>query len=151
MQQNLLDILNLKGIKYSAFEFDSSVHTVAQAVHLTGSDDEQVIKNVVVKGRSGDYYIVTIRGKDKVDFKKLLEVIGDKIELATPNEVLENTGYAVGGVPSFGVEGVRFIIDAQVLKQSVIYTSGGDSTSLIAVSPFDMKDISRAWIVDCIQ
>lgn len=151
MQERLLEILEQKGVRYQPFEFDESVHTVDQAVRATGSSYEQVIKNVVLKGKSWSYFIVTVRGADRLDFKQLEEIIGEKVRMAKPDEVLQNIGYPVGGVPSFGVKGVKYFIDEQVMNQEMIYTSGGDDRSLIGIVPRDMVSVSGAEVVKCVK
>jgi Cys-tRNA(Pro) deacylase len=151
MQDKLLQLLDQKGVKYQPFGFDESVHTVDQAVEATGSSHDQVIKNVVLKGKSGSYFIVTVRGGDRLEFKQFEAIIGEKVRMAKPDEVLEHVGYPVGGVPSFGVEGVKYFIDEQVMSQEMIYTSGGDDRSLIGVAPMDMVSVSGAEIVKCVK
>lgn len=151
MNQKLLHVLDQKGVKYQPFEFDESVHTVDQAVEATKSSHDQVIKNVVLKGKSGSYFIVTVKGKDRLDFKQFEEIIGEKVRMAKPDEVLEYVGYPVGGVPSFGVEGVKYFIDEQVMSQEMIYTSGGDDRSLIGIVPRDMVSVSGAEVVKCVK
>lgn len=151
MQERLLEILEQKGVRYQPLEFDESVHTVDQAVEATKSSHDQVIKNVVLKGKSGSYFIVTVKGKARLDFKQFEEIIGEKVRMAKPDEVLEYVGYPVGGVPSFGVEGVKYFIDEQVMSQEMIYTSGGDDRSLIGIVPRDMVSVSGAEVVKCVK
>lgn len=151
MKLELLRILDEKNVRYNSFEFEESVHTVDQAVEATESSYDQVIKNVVLKGKSGSYFIVTVRGGDRLDFKKFEEIVGEKVRMAKPDEVLENIGYPVGGVPSFGIEDVKYFIDEYVMNQEMIYTSGGDDRSLIGIAPDDMVKLSTAEIVKCIK
>lgn len=151
MKLELLRIIDEKGLKYQSFEFEESVHTVDQAVEATKSSHDQVIKNVVLKGKSGSYFIVTVKGSDRLDFTQLEEIVGEKVRMAKPDEVLENVGYPVGGVPSFGVEGVKCFIDEQVIGQEKIYTSGGDDRSLIGIAPMDMVEVSGAEVIKCVK
>lgn len=151
MKLELLRILDEKNVRYNSFEFEESVHTVDQAVEATESSYDQVIKNVVLKGKSGSYFIVTVRGGDRLDLKKFEEIVGEKVRMAKPDEVLTFVGYPVGGVPSFGVSGVKYFIDEQVMGQEMIYTSGGDDLSLIGMTPMDMVSVSGAEVVRCIK
>ena len=57
-----------------------------------------------------------------------------------PEEVLLNTGYICGGVPSFGYK-ARFLVDEKVLEKEVVYTGGGSENSLIKIS---VKELIRA-------
>jgi Cys-tRNA(Pro)/Cys-tRNA(Cys) deacylase len=151
MQERLLEILNEQSVTYEPFEFTESVHTVDQAVDATKSSYDQVIKNVVLKGKSGSYFVVTVKGADRLDFKRLEEIVGEKVRMAKPDEVLEYVGYPVGGVPSFGVDGVKYFVDEEVMSQKMIYTSGGDDRSLIGIAPLDMVKVSGAEVIECVK
>lgn len=64
----------------------------------------------------------------------------------TPEEILKNTGYHCGEVPSFGYEGI-FFIDSKGMEREDVYTGGGSSNSLVKISSKLMQEINRKNIV----
>ena len=58
--------------------------------------------------------VAIIKGEDKVDKKKVAEIVQNKVKMAKPSEILEKTGYPCGGTPSFGYN-ARFLVDERVL------------------------------------
>ena len=138
MHINLLTILTTHNIPYTPHSFTESVHSVAQAQEQTGGADQEMIKNVCCVGKSGKLLIVILPGSARLDFKALKAHCNEAVSMAKPEQVLEGTGFAVGGVPSFGITGVDYFIDEEVLQSERIFTSGGDDRSLIELAPQDM-------------
>lgn len=146
MNTNLLTILSNHNIPHTPHYFTESVHSVAEAQEQTGGKDHEMIKNVCCVTKDGRLLIVVLPGKARLDFKALKAVCGSAISMAKPDQVLAQTGFEVGGVPSFGIEGVLYFIDEEVLASERIFTSGGDALSLIEVSPKDMLELEEYQI-----
>jgi prolyl-tRNA editing enzyme YbaK/EbsC (Cys-tRNA(Pro) deacylase) len=70
----------------------------------------------------------------------------ESVRTATPEEILENSGYPVGGVPSFGFE-AHFLVDPKVMEKEAVYSSGGSTTSLLKVSTKDLLEFSKGRLV----
>jgi prolyl-tRNA editing enzyme YbaK/EbsC (Cys-tRNA(Pro) deacylase) len=98
--------------------FTTSCHSVQEAAVSANAKPEDFVKNVCVINETNNSLIVSIiPGTGKLDLKKLAVLVGTKkLKLANPNEILEKTGYPVGGTPSFGYS-ARFFIDNSVFGQ----------------------------------
>ncbi|MBI2134221.1 hypothetical protein HYU11_06110 [Candidatus Woesearchaeota archaeon] len=132
------------GIKGEYLVFTDSCHTVQEAEQSTGAKPGEVIKNICLI--SDEMIIATVSGEDRVSTTKVGEALKkQRPRTATPEEILEKTGYPAGGVPSFGFNAV-FIIDDKVMQKSMIYTSGGTPNSLIKIQPSEMQRASNAIV-----
>ena len=127
-------------------EFSESCHSAADAEKAVGANPGEVIKNICLIDNAGKIITVTVCGEDRASTTKVGELLKiDRPRQATPNEVLSQTGYPVGGVPSFGFEST-FIIDDKIMAKETIYTSGGTTNSIIKMQPTELARASKAII-----
>jgi prolyl-tRNA editing enzyme YbaK/EbsC (Cys-tRNA(Pro) deacylase) len=66
--------------------------------------------------------------------------------MATPDEILEKTGYPCGGTPSFGYEAM-FLVDPRVMEREVVYTGGGSETSLVKIGTEELVRANHGTIL----
>ena len=97
--------------------------------------------------------IVITSGSNRVDRKKKLKkILGYKPSQASPEYVLESTGYAVGGVPPFGhLKETIKIIDEDLFKYDLIWGAGGTADTVFPITPEDLKEICKAEVRDVKQ
>jgi prolyl-tRNA editing enzyme YbaK/EbsC (Cys-tRNA(Pro) deacylase) len=140
------DYIESHGIKGKYITFPESTHTVAQAARAARADPGDFVKNVCLMGKTG-LIVAIVKGEDRVGLNRVGEILGiPRPRRATPEEVLELTGYPVGGVPSFGFEAI-FLMDEEVLKKEMVYTGGGDDRSLLKMAPEEILKASGALVV----
>src|SRR3990172_11208611 len=121
--------------------------TVREAAVALGIPAEIIVKSVVFVTKSGYGLICVIQGKHRVDFQKVQKIIGETINTASPDDVLNYTKYKAGGVPPIST-GIKTIIDENVLKLRECYAGGGTDTHLIRMKPYDIKKYSNAIIAE---
>jgi len=149
--EKLLKFIREGGISAEAIEFSGSVHTVADAAKEAGVGEEDLIKTVV--GLAGDApFVAVLPGNRKLDFTKMRALLGTgKVSIARPERVLSITGYPVGGVPPVfeGAEGIGFFfIDRAVLSREFVLGGGGDSKSLLKISPAEILRITKGTLAE---
>lgn len=139
-EHKLKAYIDEKGIKGEYLVFEASCHSVEDAARALGTTADCIVKNICLMG--DDRFIVAIlKGEDRVDRSRVKEILGlSKVKIASPEDILEHSGYPCGGVPSFGFEAV-FLIDSKVMEKNLVYSGGGSTNSLFAVAP---KEILRA-------
>ena len=83
-------------------KYEDGTRTSQDAADQLGCEVAHIAKSIVFSGEEGAVIVIT-SGSNKVERKrKLKRILGFKPGMASPDYVLENTGYAVGGVPPFG-------------------------------------------------
>lgn len=94
----------------------------------------QIAKNILLVSEKNKILVIT-SGDKKVDLKRVSEIFGRRFRLATPREILEETGYNVGGVPPFGhIKEIKTIVDPSIKRYSFVYTSGGTEDTLMKIN-----------------
>jgi prolyl-tRNA editing enzyme YbaK/EbsC (Cys-tRNA(Pro) deacylase) len=74
---------------------------------------------------------------------------GAPVRQATPDEVREATGYAIGGTPPFGhPRPLRAFCDRDLLEHREVWAAAGTPRSVFPISPADLLRASRAEATD---
>jgi Cys-tRNA(Pro)/Cys-tRNA(Cys) deacylase len=113
---------------------------------MNASSDE-FVKNICLIDENQSLIVAIVKGKDRASTTR----IGNELKISRPRlandkEILEQTGFPVGGVPSFGFKAI-FLVDPKVTEQSHIYTGGGSPHSLIKISVEELLNTNSGRIV----
>ena len=128
------------------FEAEQAKTSASAAEHL-GCEVAQIAKSIVLKAENP--ILVILSGDMRVDLKKLSEVIGEKAKLASPEYVLEEVGFIIGGVPPMGFDKpVRILMDKSVERFTEVFSSGGSRESILRISVDELKNATKCELVD---
>lgn len=125
--------------------FDDPVHSVEAAARATDADPSQFIKSLCLV--AGDELVVAVvRGPDRADLDGIAERLDvEEVRMADPDEVLDGTGYPVGGVPPFGLE-APFLVDEAVVEMDRIWAGGGSDRALVRTTPEAIVEATGATV-----
>lgn len=136
----LEDFITANCLTAKIFQCKEDVNTAAKAALIVG-DEEAVAKSIVLVASNGGAVLVILLGKDKIEFKKLKEVLGvSDVRLANAGEVFDITGYEIGGVPPISIYGVKTILDAEAGKKQEVVCGGGDAQHLMRIKVKEIID-----------
>ena len=141
-----------KGFSPSPRAYEEGTRTAEDAAKQLGCKVSSIAKSIVFAGKECAIIIVT-SGSNKVDRKrKLKKILGYKPKQASPEYVLENTGFEIGGIPPFGhLEKCIIFCDEDLMKHDIVWGAGGTSKVVFPISPEELVRISGATIVDIKQ
>lgn len=129
------------------FSFETSCHSVEDTAKTMNISPDDIVKNICLVDSDKKIIVCTVIGTDRVSTSTVAKNLGMKrADIATPDEILEKTGYPCGGVPSFGFDAL-FLVDPKVMEKDFIYTSGGSENTIIKISPKENLKFSNAIIV----
>ncbi len=122
------------GIEAEFIETTQSTKSAEDAARVLQVTADQIIKSLVFYV-DGEAFVVVVRGPDRVDEDKLVELLAaDDARFASPDEVEAETGYAVGGVPPVGTD-LPKIIDEHVLNHGKVFGGAGSENRMIGLDP----------------
>jgi Cys-tRNA(Pro)/Cys-tRNA(Cys) deacylase len=134
-------------IQAEHLSFDQSCHSVAEAARVANASLDEIVKSICLVDAGGNAIIVILKGEDRVSTSHIAEALSiNPPRLATPKEILEKTGYPVGGTPSFGYQ-ATYLIDPRVMEKEMVFTGGGSENSLVKVAPPEMVRANAGRIV----
>ena len=125
-----------------------STHSVEEAAMATNASPEDFVKNICLMSESLGLIVAIVKGENRVSTKKVAKILEiARPETASIDEILQFTGYPIGGVPSFGYEAV-ILIDEKVMEKDFVYTGGGTANSLVKISTLELLRASGGRIVN---
>jgi len=140
-------ILEQHGLSAREFEEGSTPTSVAAADKL-GVEVGQIAKSLLFKGKDGRFFLILCAGDIRTSTKKIKELTGVQTRMATPEELLEQTGFPPGAVCPFGVEGPEIFMDDSLKRWETIYPAAGTDSSGVPVSYGRLKEIIGARTCD---
>jgi Cys-tRNA(Pro)/Cys-tRNA(Cys) deacylase len=145
-ESKLKGYINRNNLDAEHLVFEESCHSVEEATKSANSSPHDFVKNVCLIDDNGNLIVAIVKGTDRASTKK----IGNALNIApprtaTPEEILEKTGYPCGGVPSFGYP-AQFLIDPRVMEMDVVFTGGGSPNSLVKTSPATLQKANKGLV-----
>ncbi|HOJ92992.1 MAG TPA: YbaK/EbsC family protein [Dictyoglomaceae bacterium] len=143
------EILEKFSVQAEILEFSESTKTSEEAAKAIGCSVGQIAKSIIFKGKTSEKPILVIAsGLNRVNEKKLAEIIGEEIEKANANFVREKTGFVIGGVPPFGhKEKILTFIDEDLMKYEFIWAAAGTPNSVFKIKPEELVKITKGSII----
>jgi prolyl-tRNA editing enzyme YbaK/EbsC (Cys-tRNA(Pro) deacylase) len=121
--------LRAAGLDVDVLELDASTRTAEEAAAAAGGELGQIVKSLVFADGDGPV-LVLCAGDRRVD----TSLVGDDVRRASPDEVREATGFAIGGVPPLGHERpVRTLVDESLRRFATVWCAAGTPRAVFEV------------------
>lgn len=142
----------LENHNLAALEFEpGSTPTSVDAARRIGVAVGQIAKSMLLKAKTGQFYLVICPGDKRVCSKKARQAIGSKVRMAQGEETEQVTGFKPGGVCPFGLDDVEVLIDQGLSQYETIYPAAGNDASGVPVSFEQLQAITKARVVDVMR
>lgn len=134
-------------------EFPISSATVELAAQAVGVIPARIAKSLSFLTPEGCVLIITA-GDAKVDNSKYKHFFGVKAKMLTPEQVINYTGHAIGGVCPFGIirDDVTTYLDASLQRFDTVFPAAGSSNSAIELTCEELEQYAyhcQGWIDIC--
>ncbi len=141
--------ISYKTIRYECGEFIDGLHTA----QITGAPVGQSFKTLVLRGKTGQYYVFVIPVADEVDLKAAARAVGEKsVELLPVKEITAVTGYVRGGCSPLGMKKTfPAVLQKDAASFDTVYISGGRIGITIALAPDDLIRAAHAHYADVVR
>lgn len=123
------------------------VFTVAESVSLRDEIPGGHTKNLFVKDKKDQFFLLTVEENAVVDLKTVHTIIGaaSKVSFGKPEKLMDYLGVAPGSVTAFGAindtgNKVTFVLDADLMKHDII---NGHPLSNDATTSIGSQDLLR--------
>ncbi len=102
-----------------------------------GANIERVFKTLVTQGKSGDYYVFVVPGKEELDLKKAAQSVGEKsVSMIHVKDINKITGYIRGGCSPVGMKkNYVTVFDISAESFEKIYVSAGKLGYQMEIAP----------------
>src|SRR2546421_10213277 len=134
-------------IQAELLSFDQPCHSVEEAARAVNASPQELVKNICLLDSDGQLITAIVKGEDRVSVSRIAKTLQrEGLRLATPEEILEKTGYPCGGTPSFGYQAL-FLIDPKVMQRELIFTGGGSETSPVKIRTVELVRANQGTIL----
>ena len=149
--EKVRDYFRPLGREGDILEFPVSSATVELAAQAVGVIPARIAKTLsfLVDDRC---VLIVAAGDAKVDNSKYKAMFHTKAKMLTPEQAVEMTGHAVGGVcPFANPEGVTTYLDVSLQRFDTVFPAAGSSNSAIELTCEELSEYahSQAWIDVC--
>lgn len=146
--QRVQDVLHEHNLGIKVIEFKELTRTSQEAANTIGCEVGQIAKTLIFRGRTtGNPICIIASGKNRVDEKKIIQLLGEEIEKPDAEYVLKHTSFSIGGVPPIGYElDIKPLIDEDLMAYEEIWAAAGTPNSVFRLSPNDLLKITQGKI-----
>lgn len=143
------EALAQQGLTPRVVELEQTARSAADAAQALGCRVEQIVKSLVFRGgRTGQPVLVLASGVNRVDERKISDLVSEPVEKADAGFVREKTGFSIGGVPPVGhVEDPATFVDEDLLGEEEIWASAGHTHVVFGLAPEELLQITGGKVV----
>jgi Ala-tRNA(Pro) deacylase len=149
-QQELLDYLTCLGIIVKTVTHPP-LHTVADSQMLRGEIEGAHTKNLFLKDKKDNYFLLTVGEEGTVDLKTIHHIIGaaGKVSFGKPEALMEMLGVAPGAVTAFGPVNdtsgkIKVFLDAGLMRHAIINCHPLVNTATTSIASSDLVTFLKA-------
>lgn len=132
-------------------EFETSSATVDLAAQAAGVIPARISKTLCLMSKDGPI-VIAVAGDTKIDNRKFKDTFGLKAKMLSPEETLEATGHAIGGVCPFALpEGTKAYADVSMQRFETVFPAAGSSNSAIELTCEELYHFGNChgWVDIC--
>jgi len=147
--QKVQDALNRQGVTCEVVELPDSTRTAQEAAQAIGCRVEQIAKSLVFQGKRTNRPILVIAsGANRVNEKRLRDLLSEPVRKADADFVREHTGFAIGGIPPVGhTKAIETFLDEDLLKHGEIWAAAGTPHAVFKLTAEDLLKITQGKVV----
>jgi len=134
--EEILSFLKKKGVPFKIHRHEPVV-TIRQAETIAPDLIDGLLKTVAFRIKDSFWVLAAVKCRDRIDYRKLAAALGvnrRELRSLSPEEVLRDLGYEVGGVgPIPPREGVLTVFDEGLRNAKIVYFGSGKNTLTLEV------------------
>ena len=106
---------------------DETARTAEDAAKSLKKEVGAIVKSLIFKTNDNDFYLCLVSGDNYISEKKLTGIIEKKVIKASADEVKNQTGYSIGGVPPVAhiSPPTHIFIDKSLKRFDIIFAAAG--------------------------
>jgi prolyl-tRNA editing enzyme YbaK/EbsC (Cys-tRNA(Pro) deacylase) len=137
-------ILSDLGVIAEFIEHDAIISS-ENAAEMHGVELKQGVKSIVFTNSKGEFIVINIPADKKIDSKIVASKNGwsnSSTRIATPEEVINQTGCEIGAVPPFGHKNkMKIFFDTSIWDNDISLFNIGLKTHSVKIKTEDLKKV----------
>jgi len=132
-------------------ELPADTSTAASAAKAVDAPQGSIVKSLIFLAE-GVPILVLVAGDQRADVKRLradLDLSKRQLRIAQPAEVLQHTGFEVGGVPPVGhTHPLRTLIDRTLGRFDTVWAAAGNAHAVFPIAYEQLVAITNGEVLD---
>ena len=127
---------------------EEAAHSAAEAARVLGCDLAQIAKSIIFRSRDTDRVVLVVTsGANRVNEKRVVEHIGEKIGKADADFVKQRTGFSIGGVSPLGhlTEPIT-LFDETLMHFAEVFPAAGHPNTMFRIAPAALVALTGAKV-----
>jgi len=153
-ETDLLNYMQAHHIQGEIVHLSTPTPTVETAALAVGTQVEQILKSILFIVDEQPVLAIA-RGMSSIKQRAIAKVYGvgkGKVKLASPETLLEVSGYEMGAMPPFGHrQPLPTLVDQRVIDVPEAYAGGGAENALLRFNPAELLRLSQARLCDLLE
>ncbi|MDY0061105.1 MAG: YbaK/EbsC family protein [Myxococcota bacterium] len=144
--------LEEQGVAFTVVSYLYKERGAGRAAAAVGWEEERTIKSLVVEASPRGFFFALVPAHRELSTKKLARLLGVKnVELASPHDAQQLTGYVPGGISPFGAyTRLPALMELSLLEHEQVLINGGHRGVLLALSPWTIQELLQAEVEEII-
>jgi prolyl-tRNA editing enzyme YbaK/EbsC (Cys-tRNA(Pro) deacylase) len=135
-------------------ELPADTSTAEAAARAVGAPQGSIVKSLIFMA-DGEPMLILVAGDQRADVKKIRAELGlskKRLRIAQPAEVLERTGFEVGGVPPMGHDkALRTLIDRTLGRFETVWAAAGSGHAVFPIGYEKLVSVTGGEVMDLVQ
>jgi prolyl-tRNA editing enzyme YbaK/EbsC (Cys-tRNA(Pro) deacylase) len=131
-------------------ELPADTSTAETAARAVAAPLGSIVKSLIFLA-DGEPLLVLVSGDQRADVKQLRALLGlskRRLRIARPDEVLELTGFEVGGVPPVGHSSLlRTLIDRTLARFDTVWAAAGSAHAVFPIAYPQLVAITQGSVL----
>ncbi len=149
--ERVREFLNAHDLKIEIRELPSSTRTAQLAADAVGTTLGSIVKSLVFIA-DGKSTLVLVSGDQRADATKIAQRVGaGSARIANANEVREQTGYAIGGVPPIAHDAhLEVLIDETLMRFKTVWAAAGTPNAVFEIETTKLFELTAGKLADVV-
>lgn len=127
--------------------FTGPTRTAAEAAMAAGCSLDQIVKSILLEGRSGRLYLFLTAGGHQVDPARATTLAAEPLHRAEADTIRRITGFAIGGVSPLGhLTALPIWFDPRLMEFDTIWAAAGTPNHIFQIAPQNLLTLTGATI-----
>tara|TARA_Y100000741_G_C18150933_1_gene517202 strand:- start:325 stop:810 length:486 start_codon:yes stop_codon:yes gene_type:complete len=146
------EFLNKYDNNINLIALDESARTAKDAGNALNTKVGSIVKSLLFKDTDNKFYLCLVSGDKYISLDKIEKIIKKKIVKANANEVKNQTGYSIGGVPPIchNIPPQEIFIDENLSHFKKIYAAAGHPFIVFSMSYEKLCNITNGKVLDIV-
>ena len=135
-------------------ELPADTSTAESAARAVSAPQGSIVKSLIFLADNTPL-LVLVAGDRRADVKRLRATLGiskRRLRIAHPPQVLEHTGFEVGGVPPVGhTKPIRTLIDSTLARFDPVWAAAGSANAVFPISFDRLVSITGGEVMDLVE